>query len=75
MHLTYAKEQRSLIKTILKDSAKEVLKSDRDANSAIEEFDACIDKLVCNHELDTPSSDLLISTAEDMILNEVSSQK
>jgi hypothetical protein len=71
MHLIHAKEQRAAIKTILKKSAKDILKDDKDFTLACEEFDACIEKWVCNHEVDTQSHELFLSNAEATILNEV----
>jgi len=71
MHLDHAKDQRRVIKDILKHSAREVLKNDGDFHLSCEEFDACLNNWVCNHESTTESSDLFLSTVNSVLLNSV----
>jgi hypothetical protein len=71
MHLDHAKEQRAVIKDILKHSAREVLKLDGDFHLSCEEFDSCINNWVCNHETDTESRTLFLSKADAASLNNV----
>jgi hypothetical protein len=68
MHLTHAKDQRAEIKEILKLSAMEVLSKCGDSTPSCEEFNACIDKWVCNHEDNTESSQLMISNNDAILL-------
>ena len=69
MHLDHAKEQRAVIKNILKHSAREVLHDDCDFHLTCEEFDACVENWVCNHETDAASNDLFLSQANAVTLS------
>ena len=67
MHLAHAKEQRAYIKDILRSEAERVLPNEY-RERGIEEFNACLDRWVCNHESDTPSGELFVSNKHKEIL-------
>ena len=71
MHLNHAKQQRRYIKDVLKAEAERVL-PECYREAGIEEFSACLDRWVCNHENDTPSNELFISNRHKHILSSVS---
>jgi hypothetical protein len=71
MHLNHAKEQRNYIKDVLKTEAERVL-PEAFRERGIEEFSACLERWICNHESNTPSQELFISNKHDAILQSVS---
>ena len=70
MHLGHAKQQRAYIKEVLKTDAERVLPAEF-RERGIEEFNASIDRWVCDHETDTPSSRLFLSKKHEAILKSV----
>ena len=71
MHLGHAKTQRTYIKEVLKTEAERVFPVVL-RERGCEEFNACIDRWVCDHETDTPSSKLFLSKKHEQILLSVS---
>lgn len=73
MHLTHAKDQRAYIKQVLRTEAERVL-PEMYRERGIEEFNACLDRWVCNHESDTSSHELFVSNKHEKLLASVSLQ-
>ena len=72
MHIDEAKNQRRVVKDLLKLSVRDLLSNERDFHLSCEEFDACINHWNCNHEIDTASSDVLVSHENALVFDQVS---
>ena len=72
MHVDNAKQQRAVVKEVLKRVASEVLQEREDALPARLEYEACIDHWKCDMETTTRPEDLLLSSIHEQVLHSVS---